>query len=252
MQYQGGKFQIAKPLCAFLERMRDPGQLFVEPFLGGCNIFPRMRLPKLGSDVLPDLALLYRAVRDGWDPPEEVSEELWRELKHAEPSALRAFAGFACSFGGKWFGGYASVRKSGQHYARNGRNRLLADRAGLQRADIHCATYDELDIPDGALVYCDPPYAGTCGYLATVDFDHGRFWAWVEALGPRAYVYVSEYSAPEGFEEAWSIDRLMRMRRHGPCETRTERLFTCGLGLERAIARAMQQRMLWGRGLDLG
>ena len=60
--------------------------------------------------------------------------------------------------------------------------------------------YREVVIPDGAVVYCDPPYADTdCHGYAGGDggFDSVAFWDWVRT---RPFpVFVSEYKAPEDF-----------------------------------------------------
>jgi DNA adenine methylase len=44
-----------------------------------------------------------------------------------------------------------------------------------------------------SVIYCDPPYKGTAGYLS--DFDHDKFWDWARS---QPYpVFVSEYTAPK-------------------------------------------------------
>ena len=59
--------------------------------------------------------------------------------------------------------------------------------------------YRDVEIPTGAVVYCDPPYKGTREYLT--PFDHAAFYDW---LRTRDYpVYVSEYSMPDDFVKIW-------------------------------------------------
>jgi hypothetical protein len=49
---------------------------------------------RTAGDVIPDLILLLTAVRDGtFHYTDHVSVELYRQLRHAEPSALSAFVG---------------------------------------------------------------------------------------------------------------------------------------------------------------
>jgi len=107
MRYMGGKFRIAKKIVELLNSYRTDGQLFVEPFMGGCNILPLMTLPKWGNDINKSVSMCFEAIRDGWVPPSNVSEELYNQLKNEDDSSLRGFVGIACSFGGKFFGGYA-------------------------------------------------------------------------------------------------------------------------------------------------
>ena len=55
--------------------------------------------------------------------------------------------------------------------------------------------YRKVPIPEGAVVYCDPPYKGTAKYL--VNFDHEAFYQWV--LSRPFPVFISEYNMPDDF-----------------------------------------------------
>ena len=59
-------------------------------------------------------------------------------------------------------------------------------------------SYEDVEIPEDALVYCDPPYINTStnGY-GEYTFDHARFYDWVRAQ--KALVVVSEYNMPDDF-----------------------------------------------------
>ena len=110
MMYLGGKSRLAKRIgAAILENTDQRGQ-YIEPMIGGGSVFfelaPHFQM-SYGGDVQEDLILMYQALADGWVPPDTVTEEEWRELRDSPPSAMRAFAGFGCSFGGRFFEGYA-------------------------------------------------------------------------------------------------------------------------------------------------
>jgi DNA adenine methylase len=92
----------------------------------------------------------------------------------------------------------------------------------LRGVKFFCCSYDELDIPDGSLIYCDPPYEGTTGY--TNPFDHTKFWEWVRVKSEINDVFVSEYSAPDDFEVLWEREISSFVRRNDN-STRHERLF---------------------------
>ena len=196
-----------------------------EPFLGGGNVFEYMApnfLFSLGTDVHPDLMAMWQALRKGWDPPEEVTEEEYRSLQHAVPSALRGFAGFGCSFGGKWFGGYARGHCSAASSRRAVLRQLTRMHGGGNLIRFGCASYDELSPPSGAVIYCDPPYAGTTGYGGTRAFDHDALWErcrkWAAA---GCTVFASEYACPGDL--VWERERDLALNNGG--EHRTERLF---------------------------
>lgn len=68
----------------------------------------------------------------------------------------------------------------------------------LERLD-----YRLVDIPEGATVYCDPPYRSTPNSARYGKFDFAAFDAWLN--GVDFPVYVSEYDAPTGCAEVASI-----------------------------------------------
>lgn len=231
MMYQGGKARIASPLAEILIRAADWRGTYVEPFLGSAAVFHRVAphyARAIGADAVEDLVLMWREAAAGWVPPEDLSEETYRELRHGEPSALRAFAGFPCSFGGKWFGGYARDPKSTRNYARTASRSIRKRAAAMAHAEILRADYRDLDdrIGPGVVVYCDPPYADTLAYAGAGAFDSAAFWRTAEEWTARgALVLVSEYAAPEGWREVWSVERHVSTARDNRGAKATDRLF---------------------------
>lgn len=69
----------------------------------------------------------------------------------------------------------------------------------LQRLELTSGDYRDVVIPENAVVYCDPPYAGTAEYVEG-GFNHTDFWEWVRKKSKTNDVYVSEYTAPDDFK----------------------------------------------------
>lgn len=69
----------------------------------------------------------------------------------------------------------------------------------LQQLEIYILDYDQVKIPGGAVIYCDPPYQGTAEYVEG-GFNHVKFWQWVRDTSKTNAVYISEYSAPDDFK----------------------------------------------------
>ena len=91
----------------------------------------------------------------------------------------------------------------------------------LERLEALQGDYRLVDIPEGATVYCDPPYRGT-DITAYGEFDFDAFDAWLG--GVDFPVYVSEYNAPRGCVEIASKSHTSSMPAN--CNTRTiERIF---------------------------
>ena len=69
----------------------------------------------------------------------------------------------------------------------------------LERLQLYSDYYDSIEIPDGAVIYCDPPYENTTEY-AEDGFNHAKFWNWATEISKKHNVYISEYKAPENFK----------------------------------------------------
>lgn len=202
MRYQGGKAKIAEDISGVLKYFRESGQTYLEPFLGAASVFSRMAEPKIGSDLSFDLILLWSALKSGWTPPATLSRAEYDELKNYPASALKSFAGFGLSFGGKWFGGYADSRVDAGQAARG-----LARRAAhMNRSRLVCCSYDSWR-PSGMLIYCDPPYQGTTAYPGQGQFDCGLFWSTMREWSKSNTVFISEFSAPVDFLCVWERAR---------------------------------------------
>lgn len=222
MRYFGGKARISSDIVAVLSRVREPNQGYLEPFLGGGSVFSQMKNPKIGSDVVPELIEFWQAVQNGWVPPDNITKEEYEKAKEGQITGpLRAFIGFGCSFGGKWFGGYANT--PGRNYALNAKNSTLKKRPGFLGAKIILKDFFDCDIR-GSLIYCDPPYIGKTKPGTRTSFDSERFWEHVRYLSRCNQVFVSEIVAPSDFKEVWTKSIKADMDQ----KSRVEKLFTWG------------------------
>ena len=229
MQYLGGKSRIAKQIAAVILESTDERSYYIEPFVGAGSVAAQL-VPHFDhaylSDVSPDLIALWRALQEGWQPPMEVSEELYRSLRNAPVSALRGFVGYGCSFGGKWFGGYARANNANpKGYAIHASNMLNRKIGLIGMAEFSCLDYQDAPYPSGSVVYCDPPYRGTTTYKGVTDFDSEHFWKWAEYESQYSAVFVSEYAAPEGWESIWNAAPRMSLRKDDNSSRASERLW---------------------------
>jgi DNA adenine methylase len=224
---------LAKEIAAIVA----PRGLWWEPFCGGLSVSVQLAKygPGIVSDVNPALIALCQAVRDGWAPPHEVSREQYeaaRLLPDSDP--LKAFAGFGCSFGGKWFDGYAYGGKNGWYakpgntYASAAARSVVRDVAALSACELLRTSF--FDVLPGSLdldvIYCDPPYAGTTGYAGAGAFDHSAFWQrcheWAET---GARVYVSEYGCTVSSAIEWEKAHRTHVSRAGDRRATVERVY---------------------------
>lgn len=237
MRYVGGKARLAVAIRDTILAATTDRHTYVEPFVGGGSTFERLAPhfdTAVAYDLSPDVIAMWQGVTSGeFMPPMDVSEEEYQRLRNEPPSALRGFVGFAGSFGGKFFGGYArgkTAKGEPRNYVAEGAravNRIASAVAQTDTTFIH-ASYDEWVPVPGAVVYCDPPYADTQGY-STGGFDSAQFWRvmdeWVAA---GAHVFVSEYTAPDHWGVLLERKHRQNLALSSDRTATVERLFTRG------------------------
>lgn len=223
MRYLGGKTNIGRQISEVLKKYAPPDTVkgFVEPFCGSLGItvhmvddYKRCYI----SDINKDLIMLWKELKAGtFKFPRDVSEQTWNRYKKSQtPSAMRAFIGFGCSFGGLWFCAYA--QKYSQSNMSKHRNILVEAKNGCLRKQeklkkvnsIRCTDYFTIKYPNqgGYLIYCDPPYQNTTKYRATDSFDTNKFWDTMRKWSENNIVIVSEYKAPRDFKCIWSKKKI--------------------------------------------
>ncbi len=222
MIYMGSKNRIAKHILPIMLKERGD-RTWVEPFVGGGNLIDKVEGFRIGADLNPYVIEALKLIRDNPESlPDFVSEEYYRELEiKKQLNGLTGVVGFTCSFGSKWFGGYAR-NSDGRNYIKVAKNNALAQSPNLKDCLFINSSYQLLDIPKNSIIYCDPPYEGATKYKD--GFNHSEFWEWVRTKSLEGHsVFVSEYNAPEDFICVWEntlINNLSKDR-----EAATEKLF---------------------------
>jgi DNA adenine methylase len=198
---------------------------------GGCNVIDKVPqgAGRIANDVHVPLVSLLKALQEGWIPPEVVSEEEYRQAKLLEDTnPLKAFFGFGCSFGSKWFGGMARGFTSNgvaRNYAKESKNNLQLQAPSLKGIEFHSGSYKDLILPKASLIYCDPPYKGTTSYKD--QFNHEEFYEWCLQKHTEGHtIFVSEYFMPEPFIEVWSKTQTTNLDNNRVAKQAVEKLFT--------------------------
>jgi len=232
MRYFGGKARLSNVISGFLNQYKDKYNLYVEPFCGACNVATKVEIPnKILNDKHHYLIAMWKALQNGWEPPKEITKEDYYYLKNNkdEKPYLTGFAGFACSFAGKWYGGYASSRE-GRNYALNGYNSVTKKIKQLGNVEFLNKDFLELDFID-SLIYCDLPYKdATQPWKEEVgEFNHELFINWVKKQSKKNLVFVSEYrrNVPNDAEIVFEIKSRTDIRdKNGNFIPTQEVLFT--------------------------
>ena len=225
MVYMGSKNRIAKYLLPFLTKYLTPGRWYVEPFVGGANLIDKIKHNKrIGSDINKYLIALFEALQIGVDFPTYITKEEYnkvRDNKDKYPDWYVGYVAYVCSFRGIYWGSHAdnnNKRKNGrvEHRQAEQIRNFLSQKESLKDVFFKCSPYDELDIPNGSIVYCDPPYAGTSDYKQGCVFDSNKFFDWCRIITNKGNdVFISEYNAPNDFIEIWNMGINMNLNSYG-------------------------------------
>ncbi len=239
MKYVGSKNRHARAILENTLRWRTPGQAYVEPFVGGFNMVDKVVGHRIVGDTHTYLVALFRAIQAGWKPPTTITEDEYLKIKACPkdyPPCLVGFVGFGCSYAGKWFSSYARGNATSgepRNYAAESYRNLVKQAPALSGVEIHLSSYDKLPFPKDSVVYCDPPYTKTDVYSDGV-FDSAMFWDWARSIADRNLVYVSEYKAPDDWEDIWQRSCHNSIGKNTGASVGTERLFVFGRSAESA------------------
>lgn len=247
MRYSGSKARIANEILDIVTDGLSGDMLYIEPFVGGCNTFGLVNHPyKFGIDNNPYLIEMWKMFQCGYLPPIDVSRDDYdflrgiakRGIIDSNYSWLVGYVLNSCSWGSAWCNGYASINdKRGENHVLEAYNNLINQLKLFHYFDDSSFIYGSYecceDIIDnnsksdnGCIIYCDPPYANTKGYMVD-SFNHAVFWEWVRKMSvmDNCKVYVSEYTAPDDFECIWEKSRKDGMSSSKKKDIKVERLF---------------------------
>lgn len=215
MVYIGSKRRVAKFILPYITKYLTEDRWYVEPFCGGCNMLETVVHGKrIAADNSLPLIEVFKRLQSGESLPDYISKEEYYRVKADKESYEPWYVGFLaflCSFRGFAWSGYIS---SG--YGKDGKwadvqrqliNNFLKQREKIQGVKFVCSSYEKLEIPEGSVVYCDPPYSNKTGYAKNgkSDFDTEKFFEWCRRKTAEGCdVLISEYTAPADFTELWN------------------------------------------------
>jgi DNA adenine methylase len=233
MIYVGSKSKLTKELLPIILKDRKEGQWYVEPFAGGMNMISEVSGNRIANDLHTPLIEMWKALIEGWRPGGVYTREEYNYIKDNReefPEHELGWVGFTCSFKGIYMGGFADESVTRDKVIRNYQIELannILNHIPKMKDVVFCnKSYNELEIPEGSIIYCDPPYIGTKEYDGS-SFNHEKFWDWVRFKDNEGHnIFVSEYTAPKDFRVVWEKDLITTLSNSS--QNRTEKLFKYG------------------------
>ena len=236
-KYFGGKIRIGKEISKRINEIeleiigKNNGEYF-EPFMGMAGVFRHMIGSNgrecIGCDAHEDLMIMWSSIQKGWVPPTHISMDLHKVLKTEPPSAIRAFAGFGCSYMGRFFSGFSDSSRQSYNQIMSFSEKIMSNRVRF----LDHSDYTKHS-PVNMTIYCDPPYieSGKSNNLVSQFncFDHSVFWETIRTWSKNNIVFISETRSPADFVCIWEkrVGRNFYKKTgfHGEKNDRCERLF---------------------------
>lgn len=210
MKYVGSKARLSKDIAPIINNLIKENniKLYVEPFVGGANMIDKINCKsRIGYDNNKYLIALWKALQNGYEPPETMTKEEYINVKNKKdefPAEYVAIVGLCATYNAGWFRrwGGSAITKSGKvrnYYdeaVRNIKNQIHK----IQDISFVCDTYENLKCSN-ALIYCDPPYQSSSYEMYDGKrFNYDMFWNKVREWSKSNIVLVSEYTAPNDFD----------------------------------------------------
>jgi len=216
-KYYGGKNRYASKITSVIEKYANGHTTYIEPFCGWCSVLSILvdesTFKKyIASDANESIVMFFHETSRGkFEPPKDVSFETFNMLQNEiTPSALQAFAGICYSFEGEWFNGY-SVNYDPQHFATRDQfpDKLMKRVLKLKDVEFKHSYYLDYSDYEDCFFYLDPPYKSRSKKYKhknkiPLPFESDEFWEFARKLSEKNTVLISEYEAPDDFEEIWA------------------------------------------------
>ena len=158
---------------------------------------------------------LKRLTGDNYEHQIIQSNPLYRSIRHSNKDAQRL----------ECLNGLESLER----LERLERLQSLERLERLQSLRVTSLSYNKIDIPDDAVVYCDPPYHASDNSLyegTAKAFDHCAFYDWCVRVSKTNPIFISEYSIEDDrFEIVAEKQKLTRLSSVKSFNV-TERLYT--------------------------
>ncbi len=232
MIYQGSKKLLSKHILPIMLHNRKPNQYFVDLFCGGGNLCQFVDGNVIANDLNKySISHLNRIKTDtSWIPINNkmFTKEDYQYVKNNKSEFEDYFlghVGYNLSFGGKWFGGWC-YNTNQKDYVKAGYEHVLRQAEKIKHIDFYNLSYEDVDIPQESIIYCDIPYRDTLSYKDAKNFNYDKFYQWcIDKHNEGHKIFISEYNMPDKFKCIWLKEVKMKMDVKTNSSNRVEKLF---------------------------
>ena len=238
MKYIRSKRRLKSSIIPILQKAIDDthAAVYLEPFGGGANVIDDIRCEhRLYYDSHPYLVAMWKHIQETTeDIPLTISKEEYYAVKDSPqdyPDWYIGLVGFCGSFGAGWWNGFANPYHDSKNYdkirdfSNESIRNILKQAPKLKDVVFTCSDFLDIEIPKGAVVYCDPPYLGTRKYKNELNFPYDEYYDWCRNVSKKAKIFMSEAWMPDDFKIIWEKELRQQLDKSNR-KYRPERLYT--------------------------
>lgn len=202
---------------------------------GGANVIDDIHCEhRLYYDIHPELVALFKHIQYTTDDvPTSISKEEYCRVKESPynyPDWYVGLVGFCASFGAGWFNGYANPyydkkNDKTRDFSNEAIRNIIKQAPKLKNVEFKCADFRTIDMPENAVVYCDPPYRDTRKYKNVDAFPYNEYYDWCRKNSNKATMFMSEAYMPNDFTVIWEKEIRQQLDKSNR-NYRPERIYT--------------------------
>ena len=219
----GNKRRIVNDILPIMLE-HNTNNIFVDLFCGSCSVIQNVPITykRIANDKNKYLIEMLKSLTNGKKYPNYIDKETYSHYRNIynqekkgiikltdEQYAEVGWYGWMGSFNGRMYsGGYSGhnvMQKNGKtrDYIIEQINNTLSQIPYLQNTEFYSKDYQEVEIPEDSIVYCDIPYRDAKQYETSKDFNYERFYNWCRENQDKYKIFVSEYFMPDDFKCIW-------------------------------------------------
>lgn len=248
----GSKARIQADISPIINKYIKDNDItnFYDIFCGGANLADKIICDNIYcSDLSPTLIALHKQAQTDFSViPEEDSREWWdaaysdykiilknlsnnknlkdyQELVEMPLWKIGAIEWYASYNARGFIGGYGKPCPTVHQYIMSRKNHFKQSQNPIyQKINFSCADYQNLEIPENVLIFCDSPYKGVKPYQINPHFNHAKYYEWLREKSKTNPIFISEQEMPDDFNVIWQKETKRTMDLKGR-PTKIEKLY---------------------------
>ena len=198
----GNKSRIVNDILPIILQYNE-NNIFVDLFCGSCSVIQNVPITyeRIANDKNKYLIEMLKSLANGKKYPNYIDKETYSHYRNIYNQERKGIIKLT----DEQYAEVGVIQKNGKSrdYITEQINNTLSQIPYFKGIEFYSKDYQEVEIPEDSIVYCDIPYRDTKQYETSKDFDYERFYNWCRENQDKYKIFVSEYFMPDDFKCIW-------------------------------------------------